>query len=440
MRFAAGEAAAASGAELVGPDTVVDGATFDSREVHPGQLFVPLVAARDGHEFVAAALARGAAAYLTEREPQGATAIRVPDTAAALLALASWGRDRLPDSVVAVTGSVGKTSTKDFVAAVARARLRTAAAERSFNNEQGLPVTILNAPDDVEVVVLEMGMRGPGEIARLCRVGRPTIGVVTGVGEAHTERLGGLAGVARAKGELVEALPAAGTAVLNADDPWVLPMAERSAAPVLTYGSGVAADVRIENLQLDALARSSFRCRTPWGVAEVHLRVPGAHMAANAAAALAAAGVLGVPIDVAADALASAAISGMRMEMRATSSGATVVDDSYNANPTSVLAALDTLAAMHANRRVAVLGLMAELDQPAEQHRAVAARAAELGVQVVAVGTDLYGIAGIDADGVPGALGSLGRGDAVLVKGSRVAGLERVVRLLVEEGAAGHPS
>ena len=440
MRFAAGEAAAAIGAELVGPDTVVDGATFDSREVHPGQLFVPLVAARDGHEFVAAALARGAAAYLTEREPQGATAIRVPDTAAALLALASWGRDRLPDSVVAVTGSVGKTSTKDFVAAVARARLRTAAAERSFNNEQGLPVTILNAPDDVEVVVLEMGMRGPGEIARLCRVGRPTIGVVTGVGEAHTERLGGLAGVARAKGELVEALPAAGTAVLNADDPWVLPMAERSAAPVLTYGSGVAADVRIENLQLDALARSSFRCRTPWGVAEVHLRVPGAHMAANAAAALAAAGVLGVPIDVAADALASAAISGMRMEMRATSSGATVVDDSYNANPTSVLAALDTLAAMHANRRVAVLGLMAELDQPAEQHRAVAARAAELGVQVVAVGTDLYGIAGIDTDGVPGALGSLGRGDAVLVKGSRVAGLERVVRLLVEEGAAGHPS
>ena len=165
-------------------------ASFDSRTIRPGQLFVPIVADRDGHDFIATALAAGAGAYLTARPPDapGGTAIVVDDTSRALLDLARWGRARLPGPVVGITGSVGKTTVKDLAAAVLRTRWRTAANERSFNNDQGLPVTILGAPDDVEVLVLEMGMRGLGEIARLCAVARPTIGVVTTVAEAHSER------------------------------------------------------------------------------------------------------------------------------------------------------------------------------------------------------------------------------------------------------------
>ena len=214
MRIRASEAAAATGGRLVGPDVEITGAAFDSRSLRPGDLFVPIVAARDGHDFVADAIAAGAAAYLTSRPalatPQSSTvaAIEVADTGDALMALAGWARTRLPGTVVGITGSVGKTSTKDLVAAAVAADRRVAANERSFNNEQGLPVTIIGAAEDTEVVVLEMGMRGLGEIARLCAVARPDIGVVTGVAAAHTERVGGLAGVARAKGELVDALPA----------------------------------------------------------------------------------------------------------------------------------------------------------------------------------------------------------------------------------------
>jgi UDP-N-acetylmuramoyl-tripeptide--D-alanyl-D-alanine ligase len=441
VRFWASEAAAAIGAELVGPDVEIDGVSFDSRTVLPGQLFVSLVAARDGHQFVAAARAAGAAAYLTARDPEGGTALRVTDTARALLELGAWARRKLAERqverVVGITGSVGKTTTKDLIAAAARDTFRTAAAERSFNNDQGLPVTLLNAPDDVEVVVLEMGMRGFGEIARLCRIGRPTVGVVTAVGEAHTELVGGIEGVAVAKGELVEALPADGIAVLNGDDVRVAAMAGRTAARVLTYGAGEHCDVRIDELVLDAHARPRFTCRTPWGVVDVELGLAGRHMASNAAAAITVAGALGVPLDTAAAALRAAEITGMRMEILHTASGARIVNDAYNANPTSVVAALDALAAMAGRRKVAVLGVMAEITEPAEQHRRVAAHAAALGIEVVPVGTDLYGPQGVEVADVPVVLGSLASGDAVLVKGSRMAGLERVVALLVEEVVGG---
>jgi UDP-N-acetylmuramoyl-tripeptide--D-alanyl-D-alanine ligase len=222
MLFRSSEAAAATGGRLHGPDVWIEGASFDSRSLRPGSLFVPIVAARDGHDHIADALSAGAAASLTSRPvgslalPPGSTMIEVDDTAAALMALGGWARSRRPDRVVGITGSVGKTSTKDLLAAALGSTLRTAASPRSFNNEQGLPVTILDSPDDTEVMVLEMGMRGLGEIARLCAVGRPSVGVVTVVGAAHTERLGGIEGVARAKGELVEALEPTGVAVLNA--------------------------------------------------------------------------------------------------------------------------------------------------------------------------------------------------------------------------------
>jgi UDP-N-acetylmuramoyl-tripeptide--D-alanyl-D-alanine ligase len=426
VRFRASDAAAGIGGRLIGPDVVVDGASFDSRTTLPGQLFVPIVAERNGHEFIGAARERGAVAQLTsEADPfrRDGTAIEVADTAEALLALAAWARRRLDATVVGVTGSVGKTSTKDLMAAACGAGRRTTANERSFNNEQGLPVTILNAPDDTEVLILEMGMRGFGHIAQLCEIARPDIGVITMVGEAHTELVGGLDGVARAKGELVEALPASGTAVLNADDERVLAMRTRTGARVLTFGT--TGDVRVSAVEFDAVARARFRVDTPWGRGTTRLAVPGLHMVTNAAAAIAVAGLVGVDLADALDALSSAVVSGMRMEVIIAPSGATVVNDAYNANPTSMRAALDALAAMDARRRVAVLGLMAEIEDPVPAHRAVAERAAQLGVQVITSGTDLYGVEPVDD--VVAALGPLGQGDVVLVKASRAAGLERVV-------------
>ena len=319
-----------------------------------------------------------------------------------------------------VTGSVGKTSTKDLIAAAVGASFRTTANERSFNNEQGLPITVLNAPDDTEVLVVEMGMRGFGEIARLCEIARPHLGVVTVVGHAHTDLVGGLEGVAEAKGELIAALPASGAAILNADDDRVAAMSSRTSAAVLSYGW--TGEVFPADIELDAAARAHFFAHTPWGRAEITLPVPGMHMVSNALAALAVAGTVGVDIDDAAAALAEVEVSDMRMEVVIASGGATVVNDAYNANPTSMHAALDALAAIDASRRIAVLGLMAEIEHPERAHREVMRRAEDLGLEVVVVGTDLYGVDPVDD--VRAAIGPLGPDAAVLVKASRSAGLE----------------
>jgi UDP-N-acetylmuramoyl-tripeptide--D-alanyl-D-alanine ligase len=302
---------------------------------------------------------------------------------------------------------------------------RVAANVRSFNNQWGLPVTILGTPDTAEVLVLEMGMNSFGELTRLAAVGRPSIGVVTSVAGAHTGPLGGIEGVARAKRELVEALPATGTAILNADDERVAAMAAFTDAAVVTYGE--RADVRIRDLALDALARASFHVDTPWGSTEVRLAVSGRHMAWNAAAAIAVAGVVpGGDVELAAAGLAEAKITGKRMEVGRSASGAIVVNDAYNANPDSMRAALDALSAIDAARRIAVLGPMAELEDPLAGHAEVAAHAAARGIELVAVGTDLYGVGPVAASAGefdPTALGDLVEGDAVLVKASNGAGL-----------------
>ena len=426
MRIRASDAAAGIGARLVGPDVELTGVSFDSRSTRPGELFVPIVAARDGHEFIGDARQAGAVAHLTSRpgEFRGeGTTIEVADTAQALLDLAAWARPLLDATVVGVTGSVGKTTTKDMIAAACGAGRRTAANERSFNNDQGLPVTILNAPDDTEVLVVEMGMRGFGEIARLCGIARPDVGVVTVVGHAHTDLVGGLEGVARAKAELVEALPVGGTAILNADDDRVAAMSRRTEASVVTFGW--AGEVFPADIELDVAARAHFVAHSPWGRAEVTLPVPGMHMVSNALAALAVAGTVGVDIDDAAAALAGLRVSGMRMEVVTAPGGATIVNDAYNANPTSMHAALDALAAIDASRRIAVLGLMAEIEEPEHAHREVLRRARDLELEVVVVGTDLYGVE--PTDDVRAAIGPLGPDAAVLVKASRSAGLERIV-------------
>ena len=430
MRFRASDVAAATGGTLFGPDVEMEGVSFDSRSLRPGQLFVAIVAERDGHDFIPGAVAAGAGGYLTQREPASGTAIVVADTAAALLALGSWGRSRLSGHVVGVTGSVGKTSTKDLARAALGAGLRTFANDKSFNNDQGLPVTILAAPDDTEALVLEMGMRGFGEISRLCAVGRPSIGVVTRVAAAHTERVGGIEGVAKAKAELVQALPATGAAVLNADDPRVRAMASLTSAEVVTFGRAEDADVRIVDLHLDDLARPRFGIVSPWGSVDVALGVSGEHMAMNAAAALAVAGRCGVDLVGAARALEHAGLSPWRMEIGRTASGAVLINDAYNANPASMRAALETLERMSVRgRRIAVLGVMAELDDAAADHAAIAELARAAGIEIIAVGTDLYGVA--PTTDPAQTLGSIAGDDAVLVKGSRVAGLERVAALLL---------
>ncbi len=437
MRLTASEIAAATGGVVSGPEVTVDGACIDSRLVRGGELFVALHGDRDGHGFVDAALDAGATACLVDhalerRAGDGrATSIVVADTFAALSALAAAARDRLADRVIGITGSVGKTSTKDLLAAALAPRWRVSKSPKNFNNELGVPLTVLGAPDDVEVLVVEMGARGRGHIAALCAVARPTVGVVTAVGLSHSEFFGTLDDVAVAKAELVEALPSSGTAVLNAEDHRVAAMAARTSAAVLTFGLAHG-DVRGEGLTLDADLHPRFLLRTPWGDAPVAMLVSGEHQAANALAAAAAALACGTPFDDVAAGLADARLSPWRMQLDRSPSGAVVINDAYNANPPSTTAALRALARVPAERRTAVLGIMAELGDvgPAE-HARVGALAADLGIRLIAVAAPDYG--GEQVSSVEEALdrlGPIGKGDAVLVKGSRAARLEALAGTL----------
>jgi UDP-N-acetylmuramoyl-tripeptide--D-alanyl-D-alanine ligase len=428
VRCSTSELATHLGGELVGPDVSTEGASIDSRTIRPGQLYVPIVAERDGHAFIPAALEAGASAYLTMGEPVGRTAIRVGDTAAALLSLGTFARGRV-GGAIGITGSVGKTTTKDLLGGCLASTFRAAASEGSFNNELGLPLTLLNAPDAARWVVVEMGARGVGQIGQLAEIARPDVGVVTRVAQAHLEYFGDLDGVARAKGELVAALPASGLAVLNFDDPLVRDMAALSACPVLGYAVNSGAEVRAEDVTLDQDLRARFRLSSPWGDTEVRLAVHGLHQVANALAAAAVALWCGVPIETVAGALAVSQGSPMRMEVRHVPGGPVLVVDCYNANPASAEAALRSVAAMPGERRLAVLGLMAELGGQSEsEHRRIARVADELGIEVVGYETGLYGGAQVTGvDETVDLLRTMGRGDAVLVKGSRVAQLEEVV-------------
>jgi len=437
VKLLASDLAIAIGGRLVGPDTEIDGATFDSRQVLRHQLFVPIVAERDGHDFIGDALKAGAGAYLTSRpeivEGLGGTAIVVDDTARALIDAARWGRTQFPAStvVIGVTGSVGKTSTKDLIVAALSSAKRVVANVRSFNNEQGLPVTILNAPLTTEVLVLEMGMRGLGQIDDLCRIARPHIGVITRVGEAHTELVGGIEGVAQAKGELIEALPPQGVAILNADDERVIAMRSRSVAPILSFGESATADVRITELRPDAHGCALFDVATSSGSASLNLSIPGRHMAHNAAAAIAIGEALGVPLSQMVESLRSATISDRRMQMKTTRNGALLLDDCYNANPTSMAAAIETLAQIPATRKIAVLGIMAEIENPESAYAKIAHMAQAGNIEIIAVGTDGYGSPAVSIDEAIERISQYDDSSAVLIKGSRVAGLERVVDAVV---------
>lgn len=441
MHWTAAEVAKATGGSLARPGHGdLNGIGIDSREIAPGQLFVAIRGDRDGHDFLRDAVSAGAGGVLVEpgRGPAGdRLVIEAPDTRKALLALGSAARERLTADVVGITGSVGKTSTKDLVsAALSRAR-RVTSSLRSFNNELGVPLTLANAPEETDAAVIEMGARGPGHIALLCGVARPTIAVVTAVAAAHTEAFGGLDAIAEAKGELVAALPAGGTAVLNHDDARVRAMDSRSShsSSVFYSASGAAAaDLVAEGATVDGELRPTFTARTPWGDAEVRLEARGLHQVGNSLAALAVAGILGIPIPQAAAELREARLSPWRMEISRTPSGAILINDAYNSNPASLAAALDALEALPVLRRIAVLGEMAELgERSTEEHLRMAGDASSRGIEVIAVATDAYGIDPVpDVDSAVEALArkGLGEGDAVLVKASRVAGLERLASRL----------
>ena len=458
------EIAAILGGRLAGganPDAIASAPVeFDSRRIVPGGLFLAFAGAHvDGHDFVPAALAAGAVAAIVTR-PCGLPSIEVDDPLAAIAALAGYVVRRLPDVVVVgVTGSSGKTSTKDLLADLLSRLGPTIAPLGSFNNELGYPHTVLQADENTRFLVLETSARGVGHIRFLTGIAPPRIGAVLNVGSAHLGEFGSREAIAQAKGELVEALPPAaegGVAILNADDPFVRDMGSRASARVVTVGLDPRAQVAAADVQIDALGRAGFRIVTAAASVPVTLRLSGEHHVGNALAAAAVALECGLPLADAADGLSAAtARSRWRMELIERADGVLIVNDSYNANPESMRAALKTLAGIGRGggrrRTWAVLGPMGELgEQSRAEHDALGRLAVRLDIsRVVAVGEQARAIAqGAALEGSWNGESSwvadieaaarllraeLRAGDAVLVKASRSASLERLVALLADD-------
>ncbi|MFD3357673.1 UDP-N-acetylmuramoyl-tripeptide--D-alanyl-D-alanine ligase [Streptomyces fradiae] len=447
--------------DIPDPDVQVTGSVvYDSRQVEPGSLFAAFTGENtDGHDYAEGAVAAGAVAVLATR-PVGVPAVVVPDVTAALGALARTVVERLGATVVALTGSAGKTSTKDLIAQLLRRLGPTVWPAGNLNNEIGLPVTALRATEETRHLVLEMGARGVGHIRYLTELTPPRIGLVLNVGSAHIGEFGGRERIALAKGELVESLPSAergGVAVLNADDPLVKAMASRTEARVVLFGESAEASVRAENVRLTPAGQPAFRLHTPTGCSDVTMRLYGEHHVSNALAAAAVAHELGMPVHEIAAALSEAgSLSRWRMEVTERPDGVTIVNDAYNANPESMRAALRALAAMgeaaraRGGRTWAVLGLMAELgDEALAEHDAVGRLAVRLNVgKLVAVGgreaswlqlgaynEGSWGEESVHVSDAQAAIdllrSELRPGDVVLVKASRSVGLERVAQALL---------
>lgn len=448
--------------DIPDPQALVTGpVVIDSRKVEPGGLFVAFAGEHvDGHDYAARAVQAGAVAVLAARRVDGVPVIVVDDVQAALGALAKHVVERLGATTVGLTGSVGKTSTKDLIAQLLQRLGPTVWPPGNLNNEIGLPLTALLVAEDTRHVVLEMGARGIGHISYLAALTPPRIGVVLNVGTAHIGEFGGREQIAQAKGELVEALPeaeAGGVAVLNADDPLVRAMASRTKARVVLFGEAADADVQARDVRLNERGQAVFTLVTPTGCSEVTLRLYGEHHVSNALAAAAVARELGMPVAEIATALSEAGtLSRWRMEVTERPDGVTVVNDAYNANPDSMRAALRALAAMGRGHRTwAVLGEMAELGgESLVEHDAVGRLAVRLNVsKLVAVGgpeaawlqmgaynEGSWGEESVHVSDAEAAIdllrSELRPGDVVLVKASRSAGLERVAAALLA-GAEG---
>jgi UDP-N-acetylmuramoyl-tripeptide--D-alanyl-D-alanine ligase len=435
-------------------DVVVTGpVVIDGREAGPGSLFVAFVGEHaDGHEHAPQAAANGAVAVLGTRRTELPTVV-VEDAQSALQRLAAHVVAQVRQAghltVLAVTGSQGKTSTKDLLAAVLADADKTVATRGSYNNELGMPLTALRIEPDTRYLLLEMGARGRGHLAELTDLVPPDVAVVLNVGSAHLGEFGSRDAIAEAKGELVAALRTDGVAVLNADDPRVAAMTKLTPERVLTFGRSDGADVRLDDVVLDRLGRPGFTLATAEARTEVVLQVVGAHQAANAAAVAAAALAVGIPLEqVAASLTRVAALSKWRMELHELPGGVVLLNDSYNANPESMRAAIDALAAIGADpavrRTVAVLGEMRELGADSgASHRELGAYAAGRVDQVLVIGPGAHGIhtgaadvggTSIFVDDNAAAIAWLGdqvgEGDAVLVKASRGARLDEVAAAL----------
>jgi UDP-N-acetylmuramoyl-tripeptide--D-alanyl-D-alanine ligase len=457
-----GELATIVRGELAGvdPAALVDAAVvIDSRLVVPGGLFVALPGENvDGHDFVATVTAKGAIASLTSRPIEGSPCIVVKDQQTALGELARHVMSQLPDClVIGLTGSQGKTSTKDMIAQVLAPYGPTVAPKGSFNNELGHPLTALQADEKTRYLVAEMGAAHIGDIAYLTRITPPRIGLVLNVGVSHLGEFGSRDAIAQAKGELIEAVLPGGIAVLNADDPRVAAMAGRTEAEVLTFGETPEADVRATGIALDDNGRAGFTLHLAGAELPVRLQLIGEHQVSNALACAAVAHAVGLVPEQIADGLNSAGnVSRWRMEVTERPDGVTVINDAYNANPDSVRAALKALVAIGRTRGArtwAVLGEMRELGTAAaEEHDAIGRLAVRLGVnRLVAVteparpihlGASLEGSWGNESayvDSIEAALellhAELRPGDVVLVKASRTVGLERLAAALLEQGA-----
>lgn len=449
---------AVTNGRLVAPTAISSfaGASVDSRRIVPGSLFVALRGEReDGHSYVPAALRDGAAGALVTRPvpiPAGTHGflVQVADPLHALQELAAWWRDRSPARVVGITGSTGKTLAKETVADVLSRGLTVLRNEGNLNSESGLPMTLLQLEPRHEVAVLEMSMYTVGEIARLAEIARPEVGVVLAVHPTHLERAGSIERIAQAKSELPAALPPGGLAVLNADDPRVAAMRGVTRAAVRTFGVAPDAEVRASEIVSHGIAGTEFTLTAPWGERRVRSGTPGRHLIPHALAAAAVAERFGLPLDEVAAGLAAGSGAPHRMVVLESASGATFVDDSYNASPVSVRAALEFLAetpVAAGRRRLAVLGDMLELGPDEERlHREIGAFAAERVDALLAVGPRARwmaegAIAGgldrvIQADDAEHAALLLDRelapgiGDLVLVKGSRGMELERLVETI----------
>ncbi|MFZ4516164.1 MAG: UDP-N-acetylmuramoyl-tripeptide--D-alanyl-D-alanine ligase [Acidimicrobiia bacterium] len=453
--WTAAEIARITGGALHGdPNAVVMRFVADSRAAVPEVCFVALRSTRDGHDFVGSAMQSGAAVALVtqfQTDVRG-TQVVVGDAFSALGALGRAVRaELLHASVVAVAGSAGKTSTKDLTAAALAVDHRVHANEQSFNNEFGVPFTLFAADPDVEFLITEFGERKPGDLAHLAGIVAPNTAIVTHVGLAHAEFLGGQAGVAATFAELLTALPRTGMAVLNADDEFTKSLMTQTEAGVVTVGYGIAvdADVRVSEVGLDAELRPSFRLESPWGGTTIHLELRGDHHVTNAAMAATVALHAGVDPDAVADALGRVRPQAWRMDVVRTESGITVINDAYNANPGSMAAALRALQRCAVTgRRIAVLGAMYELGEHTEVAHA------EVGDQVTRSDVDFFigvgdamqvavaAAGSVPSVWVPDAAAAVvalseaqvGPGDAVLIKASRGVGLESLAAVVSAPG------
>lgn len=468
MKISVSDIVNATGGAYIGEDfslrQIATGLTWDSRNVFPDNAFLAMPGMRvDGNDFIKGAIQRGASVIICTKPPSDNTVavagefacpiVVVDDGIEALEKIAGLWRDTIHAVVIGVTGSTGKTSTKDFLKSVFSQKFKTVATQGNQNNEIGVPATILSADDDTEILIVELGMRGLHQIEHLCSFVKPNIGVITNIGVSHMELLGSRENIARAKAELLEALPHTGIAILNNDDEYTpllksIGMLEERGLKVHSYGSSESASVHAKDIKFDSNACANFKAETQAGdITPIELSIPGEHNIMNALAAYSAGLAMGIePSDIALG-LSEAKAGSMRMEIVHANNGITIINDAYNANPDSMRASLCTLTTLDTNgRRVAVLGDMGELGDDEYQHHVdVGTFAAKMNLDMlVCIGTLSLGIksgalaADMDSSKVKSfpsiedaqqfLTKYIEEGDLVLIKASRFMELERLIK------------